>query len=187
MLAGGGYRWMRDWPNKERSFTNIHVTSLMLFIHFHIVLQSNAKQCRDSIISHSKAWITSGFCKRVLMKTLLCASLMHPSVARSSQCLWEANLFNSGSSYTQHSPSSWNSYRNTEQWELLHSTSEVFLKVKLQCCHWSLWDVWNLKFPVRRLHFHFHHSYGCDMPHTLCLLSLVSTTTTQAQRDRDAC
>lgn len=72
MLAGGGYRWMRDWPNKERSFTNIHVTSLMLFIHFHIVLQSNAKQCRDSIISHSKAWITSGFCKRVLMKTLLC-------------------------------------------------------------------------------------------------------------------
>lgn len=60
------------WPNKERSFTNIHVTSLMLFIHFHIVLQSNAKQCRDSIISHSKAWITSGFCKRVLMKTLLC-------------------------------------------------------------------------------------------------------------------
>lgn len=72
MLAGGGYRWMRDWPNKEKSFTNIHVTSLMLFIHFHIVLQSNAKQCRDSIVSHSKAWITSGFCKRVLMKTLLC-------------------------------------------------------------------------------------------------------------------
>lgn len=63
--------------NKERRVAGRHVTILMRpllgFIHFHVVVfQLNAKLCTRSITSHSKARKESGFCKRVLMKTLLC-------------------------------------------------------------------------------------------------------------------
>lgn len=102
-VSGGQRRWNR--PNKTKMFTNIQVTSLMLsfsFLFCLFFLQSNAKQCTYSI-NHPKAWIRSGFYQRVLIKTLVCAQFfMHGFVFSSrpvsTQCLWEVNLFKSGSS-----------------------------------------------------------------------------------------
>lgn len=81
MLVGGGHRWKWDCQNKERSSTNFQCYILDAypfdFIHFHIgILQSNAKLCTYSIISHSKAWGK----KKVLQKSsyedsCLCISL----------------------------------------------------------------------------------------------------------------
>lgn len=77
-VGGGG----SEIGQKERSFTNFQVTSLMLypldFIHFHIVLQSDAKQCYMFNHPSFQGLDMKRVCKRVLIKTLSCVQVfMH--------------------------------------------------------------------------------------------------------------
>lgn len=68
--------------------------------------------------SYEDSCVCISLCAHVCMCLYVCVKVCVPP-----HCLWEANRFNRGSSYTQHSPSSWKSCKNTSSNNCSHVKS----------------------------------------------------------------